>query len=261
MDLHININAWLDKTPAQIREHIKGLELLPLSELKFLDLLARDLPETKTTPSGENADVDQDDLPDKAMRHGVYVFFDDKGECLFVGKSTAAHFAQTLGWNFAMSPTHKSSFIGKLVKHYFKEEFAEAKGYAEYVRAVGKIGGFGCLLIAANQLNMEAIDKLEKLLIKLLHNPDILNERDKNFKFKGSRLSQNALMNSELVLRELLVIRIPKEAEKAAEKETEQGAKKEVKKVAKKVTKKGAKKVTKKEVKKVAKKVTKKEAG
>jgi len=60
---------------------------VPLSELKLFDLLVT---EDKSS----------------AMRHGVYLFFNDADECICVGMCSSSHFAHRIGGHFGMSPKY-----------------------------------------------------------------------------------------------------------------------------------------------------------
>ena len=140
MGFKINV---IDLESTSIIEATKIIEKtykVPLSELKLFDLLV-----TKDKSS--------------AMRHGVYMFFNDAGECIYVGMCSSSHFAHRIGGHFGMSPKYgMNTILNRTVKM-----LGLKNTYSSYVEAIPKISEYRLLLIGANGKGKEFIKKLEKL--------------------------------------------------------------------------------------------------
>lgn len=83
-----------------IGEVIESIDLAPkksLEQLRLFDLLLTD---------GSN----------QALRHGVYIFFNQEGECVYVGMCSSSHFAHRIGGHFGMSPKYgMNTFLRRVV--------------------------------------------------------------------------------------------------------------------------------------------------
>ncbi len=172
----IGLESLLDLPLDKVKENIIKNEKCLLKDLKFLDLLTID--ETKSK--------------DKALRQGVYLFFDSEGKCLYVGKSQS--FAQRIGEHFGMSPKNsRNKFLKAVVKKLRTPEECDAERYQVYVKTVKEeIGDYGLLIIAVNRVldddclkrkntgKIKLVKKLEKTLIGLLQ--PCLNKRNKKYK-------------------------------------------------------------------------------
>ncbi len=166
----IGLESLLDLPLDTVKENIIKNEKCLLKDLKFLDLLTID--ETKSK--------------DKALRQGVYLFFDSEGKCVYVGKCQS--FPHRIGAHFAMSPVARmNDFLKAVVNKLHPESQRTSQPYVDTVRQV--IGDYGLLLIAVNRVpdddclnwkpyekapkgektqKRKLVKKLEKTLIGLL---------------------------------------------------------------------------------------------
>jgi hypothetical protein len=96
-----------------------------------------------------------------ALRHGVYVFYNDQGECLYVGMCSSSHFAHRLGGHFGMSPKYgMNTFLRRAVK----DLGLDSKKYQSYVDALPAVGDYSLLIIDANKTGKDVIRRLERVL-------------------------------------------------------------------------------------------------
>ena len=116
------------KSLNQVKEMLNIPDTLRLGDIKFVDLLLND--------DGT-----------KGMRHGVYLFFNEKSECVYVGKCSSGHFAQRLGAHFGMSPKcSMNQFLRGTVKRKNLEK--EHDEYAAYVEAAKGVRDYRYVMIA-----------------------------------------------------------------------------------------------------------------
>ncbi|CEP34088.1 MULTISPECIES: hypothetical protein [unclassified Halomonas] len=87
MTLAIRIDDLAVLTVEDAIDTINSAIRMPLKNLRLFDLLLSNDKET-------------------ALRHGVYIFFDDKGECMYIGMCSSSHFVHRLGSHFGMSPKY-----------------------------------------------------------------------------------------------------------------------------------------------------------
>lgn len=160
----IGLESLLDLRLNTVKENIIKNEKCPLKNLKFLDLLT----------------IDETESKDKTLRHGIYLFFDSEGKCLYVGKCES--FAKRIGEHFGMSPKNSmNKFLKAVVNKLRTPEECEAEPYQVYVKTVkGEIGDYGLQIIAVNRVldddclkrknteKTKLVKKLEKTLIGLL---------------------------------------------------------------------------------------------
>lgn len=140
MGFKINVSDLESTSIVEATKIIEKAYKVPLSELKLFDLLVT---EDKSS----------------AMRHGVYMFFNDVGECIYVGMCSSSHFAHRIGGHFGMSPKYgMNTFLNRAVKM-----LGLKNNYSSYVEALPKISEYRLLLIGANGKGKEFIKKLEKL--------------------------------------------------------------------------------------------------
>ncbi|CAD5255619.1 MULTISPECIES: GIY-YIG nuclease family protein [Halomonadaceae] len=135
-----------------IGEVIESIDLAPkksLEQLRLFDLLLTD---------GSN----------QALRHGVYIFFNQEGECVYVGMCSSSHFAHRIGGHFGMSPKYgMNTFLRRVVNGLNLKPSAD-NGYDHYVTALSQIGQYSILLIDANGKGRKFVRALERLLHAML---------------------------------------------------------------------------------------------
>jgi hypothetical protein len=103
-----------------------------LEDLRLFDMLLDD-----------NVDADS------ALRHGVYLFFDEHNSCIYVGMCSSSHFAHRIGGHFGMSPKYgMNTFLRRAVRDMGLNE----KEYGSYVKSLRKIGKYSLLIINANNI-------------------------------------------------------------------------------------------------------------
>lgn len=128
-----------------IREMLETIKLSPkkiLQDLRLFDLLL-------------------DNNRQTAMRHGVYMFFDDQGNCVYVGMCTSSHFAHRIGGHFGMSPKYSmNTFLRRAVI----DMGLDSKSYEGYIECLSRIGNYKLLIIDANNTGKRFIRALERLL-------------------------------------------------------------------------------------------------
>ena len=140
MSFKLHVDDFDSLSVADVVQLIENKYKIPLSELRLFDLL-----------------VDED--KNSAMRHGVYMFFNDDGECIYVGMCSSSHFAHRIGGHFGMSPKYgMNTFLKRTVKMLGLES-----SYSGYVEALPKIFGYRLLIVGANGKDKGFIRKLEKL--------------------------------------------------------------------------------------------------
>ena len=129
----------------KVHEALDTIESYPrtsLKDLRFFDLLLSDDRET-------------------ALRHGVYVFYNDQGDCLYVGMCSSSHFAHRIGGHFGMSPKYgMNTFLRRAVK----DLGLDSKKYRSYVDALPAVGNYSLLIIDANKTGKDVIRRLERVL-------------------------------------------------------------------------------------------------
>jgi hypothetical protein len=134
--------------PMVISEMLGAFEAAPkkhLEQLRLFDLLLE-------SDSGQ------------ALRHGVYMFFDEKGECIYVGMCSSSHFAHRIGGHFGMSPKYEmNTFLRRVVNSLAMEESKDG-GYDHYVSALSQMGKYSILIIDANNTGKKFVRALERLL-------------------------------------------------------------------------------------------------
>jgi len=137
----VEIDSLLNLPLSDVKSELLNSYKCPLKELKVFDLL-----------------LNNDET--KAMRHGIYMFFDENNACVYIGMCSSSHFAHRLGGHFGMSPTYKmNTFLKRIVKKLHPED-----EYHSYVKAVKEIGDYSYLMIGANGKGKKFIRKLEKQL-------------------------------------------------------------------------------------------------
>jgi hypothetical protein len=146
MTFKLNVNDFDGQSIQSVVDIVNKAYKKPLSELSLFDLLLNE-----TT--------------NEALRHGVYMFFNDKNECLYVGKVSSSHFAHRIGGHFAMSPHYgMNDFLKRTVKMLSpKANKDEVYVYEDYVEVLPKISNYGVLIINANKKKEVYIRSLEKL--------------------------------------------------------------------------------------------------
>lgn len=96
-----------------------------------------------------------------ALRHGVYLFFDEDNTCLYIGMCSSSHFAHRIGGHFGMSPKYgMNTFLRRAVQDIGLNE----KEYGSYVESLEKIGKYSLLIIDANNIGKKSVRALERLL-------------------------------------------------------------------------------------------------
>ncbi|WP_434937808.1 hypothetical protein ACRWQN_11375 [Shewanella sp. HL-SH8] len=141
MSFKLNVDDFEGQSIQSVVTIVDNAFKKPLSEVLLYDLLLNE-----TT--------------DKALRHGVYMYFNDKNECVYVGMCSSSHFAHRIGGHFGMSPKYgMNTFLKRTVKML---GFQTDK-YESYVEALPKISNYGLLIINANTKGKSFITKLEKL--------------------------------------------------------------------------------------------------
>lgn len=98
---------------------------------------------------------------ESALRHGVYLFFDEDNTCLYVGMCSSSHFAHRIGGHFGMSPKYgMNTFLRRAVQDIGLNEME----YGSYVESLEKIGKYSLLIIDANNIGKNSVRALERLL-------------------------------------------------------------------------------------------------
>lgn len=128
-----------------IREMLEVIEASPkkpLQDLRLFDLLL-----------GDDRQI--------ALRHGIYMFFDDQRKCIYVGMCTSSHFAHRIGGHFGMSPKYgMNTFLRRAVR----DVGLDSNTYESYVEVLARIGSYQILIIDANNTGKKFIRALERLL-------------------------------------------------------------------------------------------------
>ena len=123
----------------EIKNFINAANKISLRELKLFDLLV-------------------DEERNTAMRHGIYMFFDADGHCLYIGMCSSSHFAHRIGGHFGMSPKYgMNTFLKRIVN-----KFHLTQDYSSYVNTLPKIADYGMLIISTNGKSKGFISALEK---------------------------------------------------------------------------------------------------
>jgi hypothetical protein len=144
MSFKVLVDKFLELRISEVKLEIERAKKIPISELKLFDLLIN-----------ENTG--------KALRHGVYIFFNDREECLYVGKCSSSHFAHRIGGHFGMSPKYGMNDFLKRTVGLLKL----GSDYSSYVDALPIISNYKLLIIDASGRGKEFISSLEKLLHKV----------------------------------------------------------------------------------------------
>ncbi|WP_423908038.1 hypothetical protein [Candidatus Spongiihabitans sp.] len=133
----IDLVSLLDRTPAEVETIVKTNYKCPLKDLKFLDLLTNPVTVSK----------------DRTLRHGVYVFFDQNGNPLYVGMCASSHFARRIGAHFGLSPNYSDNqFLDGMVKKLRTQKERDRERWQVYAHTVREIGDHSLLLVAVNTL-------------------------------------------------------------------------------------------------------------
>lgn len=141
MSFKLNVSDFDGLSVQDVVSLIDSSYKKPLSEVSLFDLLLNE-----TT--------------NEALRHGVYMYFNDKNECLYVGMCSSSHFAHRIGGHFGMSPKYgMNTFLKRAVEMLGLKD----KEYEGYVEALPKISNYGLLIINANKKGKSYISSLEKL--------------------------------------------------------------------------------------------------
>ena len=173
MSFKIDIDNLLDLTVNQVKERVRDNYKCPLNKLKLFDVL---LDEERGT----------------AMRHGVYMFFNDKGECIYIGMCSSSHFAHRLGGHFGMSPKYgMNTFLKRITRKLHPKH-----NYQSYIDTVREIGEYSYLMIGANDKSKDFIRKLEKQF-HIIYLPT-LNRLPKSMPCKNKNLAMGSHFNSFL---------------------------------------------------------------
>jgi hypothetical protein len=148
-----------DKTIKFLQDEIINLKKMPLGELKVFDLLK---------------------FNDKAIFHGVYIFFDENENILYVGKNSSQSFVERIPWHFAMSEY-------SWMNHFFKysKEFNKFDSFEEIADKC--INNKICLLIVNEHDKIGALEKLLRILFKPKYNS-----------FKTKAMDLNSLLDNTL---------------------------------------------------------------
>jgi hypothetical protein len=142
MNFKLNVSELKGHSVATVETVIHGAYKMPLGNLKLFDLLINENNET-------------------AMRHGIYLFFDSLGNCIYIGKCSSSHFVQRIGSHFGMSPKYgMNHFLKRAVTKLLKLN----DDYQSYVTAIPLLSTYSLLLINANGEGKSYISKLEKAL-------------------------------------------------------------------------------------------------
>ena len=103
----------------------------------------------------------------KALRHGVYLFFDTDGTCVYAGMCSSSHFAHRIGGHFGMSPKYgMNTFLKRAVKELALSE--DRNDYGQYVKALEPLANYSLLIIDANGQGKKFIRSLERLVHTVL---------------------------------------------------------------------------------------------
>ncbi|KAB7622697.1 hypothetical protein [Alkalilimnicola sp. S0819] len=138
----VNIDALRPLPVGEVVEVLAATPKIALRDLRLFDLLL----------AGERT---------AALRHGVYLFFDGKGHCVYVGMCSSSHFAHRIGGHFGMSPRYgMNTFLRRAIKDIGLDQGS----YGGYVEGVERIGDYRLLLVDANGTGKKFIRALERLL-------------------------------------------------------------------------------------------------
>lgn len=141
MSFKINVSDFEGLSLEAVVSRVNSSYKKPLSEVSLYDLL-------------------MNESTNEALRHGVYMYFNDNNECLYVGMCSSSHFAHRIGGHFGMSPKYgMNTFLKRAVEMLGLKE----KKYEGYVEALPKISNYGLLIINANKKGKSYISNLEKL--------------------------------------------------------------------------------------------------
>jgi len=171
MPFKLNVNDIIGEPISDVYHTIDAHFKCPLKDLTYLSMLV-------------------DKRSNEAIRHGVYIIFNDKNQCVYVGKCESSHFVGRLGSHFGMSPNYgEHTFLGKLVKNLGLSE-----DFDGYVSAVSKIDDYKYMIINANNQGNEFIRKLEKVFM-VMYQPTLNNLPKKiiNKSFSGTEIFQPTL--------------------------------------------------------------------
>ena len=148
MEFKIESDCLLGLTVDAVKERVMEHDKRAFKNLSYLDMLY--------------------DEGDKAIRHGVYLIFDEMGDCAYVGKCASSHFVDRLGSHFGMSPNYKSTFLSKLTDTLHNKP----KGFEDYVVAAKKAREYRYMIVNATGKGRDTIDRLEKLFM-LVFRPEL----------------------------------------------------------------------------------------
>lgn len=144
MTFKLLVDNFFELKISDVMSVIEQSPKITISELKLFDLLVN-----------ENTG--------KALRHGVYIFYNDEEECMYIGKCSSSHFAHRIGGHFGMSPKYgMNDFLKRTVKLLKLGE-----EYSSYVDALPIMGSYKLLIIDASGKSKKFIFSLEKLFHRL----------------------------------------------------------------------------------------------
>ncbi len=140
MSFKLNVDDFEGLSIKAVMNIVDNAYKKPLSEVLLFDLLLNE-----TT--------------NEALRHGVYMYFNDENECVYVGMCSSSHFVHRIGGHFGMSPKYgMNTFLKRTVKMLGLSSSMES-----YVEALPKISDYGLLIINANTKGKKYIARLEKI--------------------------------------------------------------------------------------------------
>lgn len=150
MTFKFDVNDFNDESLNSIIKSIDSSYKKPLCEVTLYDLLLHE----KTN---------------KALRHGVYMYFNGDNKCVYVGMCSSSHFAHRIGGHFGMSPKYgMNTFLKRAVEMLGLKD----KEYDGYVEALPLLANYGLVIIDANTKGKSFISKLEKLF-HIAYKPDL----------------------------------------------------------------------------------------
>ncbi|MEY8215804.1 MAG: GIY-YIG nuclease family protein [Colwellia sp.] len=98
MSFKLNVDDFEGQSIPSVLALVDTAFKKPLSEVLLYDLLLNE-------------------TINKALRHGVYMYFNDNNECIYVGMCSSSHFAHRIGGHFGMSPKYgMNTFLKRAVK-------------------------------------------------------------------------------------------------------------------------------------------------
>ncbi|MDE3738586.1 hypothetical protein PSH28_18435 [Pseudomonas resinovorans] len=168
MSFKLHMDDLADLSVNDVIRRIESQFKIPLGELKLFDLLV-------------------DEERNTAMRHGAYMFFDGRGECIYIGMCSSSHFAHRIGGHFGMSPKYgMNTFLKRTVKTILGLE----DKYPSYVSALPRMADYRLLLIGTDSKSKVFIRRLEKLL-HIIYRPKLNFPKGFPITYKPVNLGEN----------------------------------------------------------------------